>query len=179
MIEVGAGDGANFAYYPDTVSHVQAVEPEPYLRARAVEQAQRVAAPVEVIDGLAERLPAGDQSVDAVVISLMLCSVADQAPVLEEALRVLRPEGQLRFYEHVAASCPGRLQTTQRIADATVWPWLFGGCHTGRDTAAAIAAAGFVIDEIDRFDFPPGQPSPAAPHILGRASRPVDEKVSA
>jgi hypothetical protein len=79
----------------------------------------------------------------------------------------------LRFYEHVAAEPGTRLVRVQRIADATLWPWLMGGCHVGRDTAAAITAAGFVIEELDRFEFPPGQPSPAAPHVLGRAVRPV------
>ena len=177
IIEVGAGDGANFGHYPGTVTQVLAVEPEPYLRARAQVQAGRAPVPVEVVEGTAERLPADDRSVDAAVASLVLCSVTDQQAALGELFRVLRPGGELRFYEHVAAERPGRLSRVQRLADATVWPRLMGSCHVSRDTAAAIAAAGFVIEEIDRFEFPPGQPSPASPHILGRAVRPGDPRV--
>lgn len=171
VVEVGAGDGANFALYPPEVTEVVAVEPDRYLRGHAVRRAADATVGVEVIDGCAERLPVADGAVDEVVMCLVLCSVTDQGAALAEAARVLRPGGRLRFYEHVAAPPERRLARVQRIADATLWPWLTGGCHVGRDTAAAITAAGFVIEELDRFDFPPGQPSPAAPHILGLAVR--------
>ncbi|WP_202874418.1 class I SAM-dependent methyltransferase [Kribbella kalugense] len=170
VVEIGAGDGGNFAHYPAEVVSVLAVEPEPYLRAQARESAVRAPVPVEVVEGTAERLPAGDASADVVVVSLVLCSVPDQQVALAEAARVLRPGGELRFYEHVAAD-GGRLETVQRFADATVWSLLAGGCHVHRDTAAAIEAAGFVIEEIDRFEFPADRPNPARPHILGRARR--------
>lgn len=173
VIEVGAGDGANFVHYGDEVTGVVAVEPEPYLRAKAKERAAQAAVPVEVVDGVAERLPVGDGSVDAAVASLVLCSVADQQVALAELFRVLRPGGELRFYEHVVAPEGSRLRRVQRLADATLWPRLTGGCHLARDTSTALAAAGFVVDELDRFDFPPDQVSPASPHILGRATRPA------
>jgi ubiquinone/menaquinone biosynthesis C-methylase UbiE len=173
VVEVGAGDGANFAHYPAAVSRVIAVEPEPYLRALAAQLATDVKTVVEVVDGSAERLPVADGSADVVVTSLVLCSVPDQSSALAEAFRVLRPGGELRFYEHVAAPAGTRLARAQRIADATLWPWLMGGCHTGRDTSSAITTAGFSIEDLDRFEFPAGQPSPAAPHVLGRAVRPV------
>ncbi|HZX01814.1 class I SAM-dependent methyltransferase [Kribbella sp.] len=168
VIEIGAGDGGNFAHYPPEVAHVLAVEPEPFLRAHAVRQASTAPVPVEVVDGTADRLPAAAASADVVVVSLVLCSVPDQATALAEVQRVLRPGGELRFYEHVAAD-PGRLATVQRVADATLWPLLAGGCHTHRDTAAAIRSAGFTIDQLDRFTFPPDRTTPAGPHILGRA----------
>lgn len=170
VVEVGAGDGGNFAHYPPEVVRVLAVEPEPYLQAQARRQAATAPVPVEVVEGTADRLPAADASADVVVVSLVLCSVPDQQSALAEARRVLRPSGELRFYEHVAAD-GGRLETVQRVADATLWPLFVGGCHVHRDTAAAITAAGFVIEELDRFDFPPDQASPARPHILGRARR--------
>jgi SAM-dependent methyltransferase len=129
---------------------------------------------VEVVDGVAERLPVGDGAADVAVASLVLCSVRDQQAALAELFRVLRPGGELRFFEHVAARPATRLARIQRIADATLWPRLMGGCHLGRDTVAAITAAGFVIERLDRFDFPPDQPSPAAPHVLGCAVRPVE-----
>ena len=169
VLEVGAGDGANFPLYPSSVQEVLAVEPEPYLRARAVDRAATIER-IGVVDGDAEHLPVEDGWADAVVFSLVLCSVPHQARALCEAARVLKVGGALRFYEHVAAP-PGRLLRVQRLADATLWPRLLGGCHTARDTVAAIASAGFELQQVDRFEFPPGRPSPARPHVLGSAVR--------
>lgn len=174
VVEVGAGNGLNFPYYPLEVTKVTAVEPEPKLRAAAERAAEDAPVPVEVIDGLAGAIPAESGAFDAGVVSLVLCSVEDQAEALAELYRVIRPGGQLRFYEHVVAEQTGVLRTVQKLADATVWPRMAGGCHTGRDTLAAITAAGFVVEDLDRFRFPERPPQPAAPHILGRAARPVD-----
>src|SRR5262249_48670917 len=117
-------------------------------------------------------LPAADGAFDAAVASLMLCSVPDQQRALAEMRRVVRPGGELRFFEHVQATTPG-LRRVQNALDATVWPGRRGGCHTSRDTAAAIAAAGFAVKELDRFPFPPARiPQPSSPHILGTAIRP-------
>ncbi|MBA9005344.1 class I SAM-dependent methyltransferase [Thermomonospora cellulosilytica] len=174
VIEVGAGAGANFAHYPPGVTGVLAVEPEPYLRRVAEEAAGRAPVPVEVVDGVAERLPAEDGSCDAAVVSLVLCSVADPAAALAEMRRVLRPDGQLRFFEHVAADTPGR-RRVQRLLDATVWPLLGGGCHTARDTAAAIEQAGFTLARLRRLEpADTGIPFPTAPQILGIATAPAE-----
>jgi ubiquinone/menaquinone biosynthesis C-methylase UbiE len=172
VLEVGAGNGLNFAHYPDTVAEVIAVEPEAHLRELATAAASRAPVPVRVVDGTAERLPAGDGEVDAGVASLVLCSVADQPRALAELRRVIRPGGELRFLEHVRADTPA-LARVQRMLDP-VWPLFVGGCHTSRDTLAAIAAAGFEPDRVDRFRFPEGRiPSPTGPHVLGVARRPA------
>ncbi|MGN9813075.1 class I SAM-dependent methyltransferase [Micromonospora sp. BQ11] len=169
VVEVGAGNGRAFAYYPPTVTHVLAVEPEPRLRAAAQEAATRAPVPVTVTDGLAEALPVADGEADAVVFSLVLCSVPDQAAALREACRILRSGGQVRFFEHVRAETPG-LRRAQRVVDATLWPLVCGGCHTSRDTVGAIRAAGFTISELDRFPFPDTSiPMPPTPHALGTA----------
>lgn len=169
VVEVGAGDGLNFPHYPPAVTHVLAVEPEPHLRGLAREAASHAPVPVEVVDGLAERLPCTDGSADAVVVSLVLCSVADQTAALREIRRVLKPGGRLRFLEHVRADTPG-LVRVQRVLDATLWPRVAGGCHTGRDTAAAIERAGFTIQSLDRYLFPEAR-TPVSFHILGTAIR--------
>lgn len=172
VIEVGAGSGLNFSHYPGTVTAVTAVEPEPRLRAAALEAAATAAVPVTVVDGLAGELAFGDATFDAGVASLVLCTVPDPSAALGELYRVIRPGGQLRFYEHVAAATPV-LGRVQRVADATLWPLLVGGCHTGRDTVGAITAAGFEIEDLEPFRFPAGAPHPASPHVLGRALRPA------
>jgi ubiquinone/menaquinone biosynthesis C-methylase UbiE len=175
VIEVGAGNGRMFAHYPAGVTEVLAIEPEPRMRAAAVEAARSAPVPVRVVAGLADALPVGDGVFDAAVTAFVLCSVPDQASALAELRRALRAGGRLRFLEHVAAQEPGRMRRVQRFVDATVWPRLFAGCHTGRDTVAAVAGAGFVVDEVRRFRFPQsGPPSPSTPHATGSAHRPRD-----
>ncbi|CCK28687.1 methyltransferase type 11 [Streptomyces davaonensis JCM 4913] len=172
VIEIGAGNGLNFAHYPPGVKRVLAVEPEPNLRAMAEHAARTAPVQVEVTGGIAEQLPVADASFDAAVVCLTLCSVADPHAALTELHRVLRPGGQLRFFEHVRADSTG-MRRVQRALDTTVWPLLMGGCHTGRDTQNAIADAGFRITSVKKFPFPPTRlPSPAATHILGTAERP-------
>ncbi len=171
VVEVGAGNGLNFTLYPETVEHVLAVEPEPLLREAAIEEAKKALVPVDVVDALASGLPAEDSSQDAAVASLVLCSVPDQAEALAELRRVLKPSGELRFYEHVISRkpWPARLM---RFADATFWPRVGGGCHMARDTLPAIEAAGFEVERSERFPFTPGAPVPSIPHILGVARLP-------
>ena len=106
MIEVGAGNGLNFPHYPADVEELVAVEPEEYLRERAVAAVRTAPVPIRVLDGVAGRLPAGDGSFDAAVVSGVLCSVPDQGSALADLRRVLRPGGELRFYEHVRGGIP-------------------------------------------------------------------------
>jgi SAM-dependent methyltransferase len=171
VVELGAGTGANFAHYPSGVVEVLAVEPEPHLRDLAIRAAERVAVPVVVVDGSGDRIPAEDGAFDTAVVSLVLCSVPDQATALRELARVLRPGGRLHFWEHVRAEGAG-FARVQGVLDATVWPTVGGGCHTARDTEAAIAAAGFTVERVERFRFPDARvPAPTAPQILGTAVR--------
>jgi SAM-dependent methyltransferase len=170
VVEVGAGTGLNFSHYPSTVSEVIAVEPEPYLRARAAEAARSAPVPVRVVDGTADAIPLADVSMDAAIASLVLCSVPDQASALGEVRRVLRPGGELRFYEHVAAADARLFRRQQRIDP--VWTIFAGGCHVNRNTEEAIGAAGFEMEACDRFLFRPAWAAElSAPHILGCARR--------
>lgn len=173
VVEVGAGTGLSFPHYPPAVTEVLAVEPEPFLRRRAEAAARDAPVRVRVVDAVVESLPVADASVDAVVSSLVLCSVADQAVALAEVHRVLVPGGRLRFVEHVRARSRG-LAWSQRLVDATVWPVLGAGCHTGRDTVSAIERAGLEVVELDSFRMPDTRvPLPPAPHVRGTAVRPV------
>ena len=171
VVEVGAGNGLNFVHYPATVNEVIAVEPEPYLRAHAESRTTSATVPITIVDGTAAHLPLADASVDAGVASLVLCSVADQDAALSELRRVIRPGGELRFYEHVLARDPNWARRQRRIDP--LWTRIIGGCHLTRDTEAAIVNAGFLIETNDRFQFQPCWLSKiAAEHILGRARRP-------
>lgn len=171
VIEVGAGNGLNFGHYPQSVSSVLAVEPEPHLRGIAERSAATARVPIKVVDGNAEQLPAEDGSFDVVVATLMLCSVPDLAAALAEMRRVLRPGGELRFMEHVRADTPAH-RRLQQLADATIWPACFGGCHASRDPVAAIAAAGFTVTDLTRYRMPDsGLPWPTSPHARGVAVR--------
>jgi ubiquinone/menaquinone biosynthesis C-methylase UbiE len=171
VLEVGAGNGLNFAHYPPEVTSVLAVEPELRLRQVARGAAATAGVPIEIVGGVAESLPAADGSIDAVVYSLVLCSVANQARALREAQRVLRPGGEVRFFEHVAAATSG-LRSVQRVLDRTIWPTLGGGCHVSRDTVSAIQGSGFTIDKLDQFRFPDTRISlPTSTHVVGSARR--------
>jgi ubiquinone/menaquinone biosynthesis C-methylase UbiE len=169
VLEVGAGNGLNFPHYPASVTEVLAIEPEPYLRRLALAAARQAPVPIRVVDGTAEALPAHDATVDAVVASLVLCTVTDLNQALAEARRVLHPGGTLRFYEHVRATDPRLARWQDRLQRP--WGWLVGGCHPNRDTVAAVTAAGLRVVQLERFDLQ-AMPPLARPHVLGVAERP-------
>jgi SAM-dependent methyltransferase len=170
VLEVGAGIGTNFALYPTSVEQVVAVEPEPRLAVRARAAAAAAAVPI-VVTGETVEAFSGAKPFDAVVCSLVLCSVQDPAMVLRRLHSLLRPGGELRYLEHVAsAGARGRLQ---RVADATLWPRLLGNCHTHRDTERAILDAGFKVDTSRReWTLPVWAPLPVSELLVGRARRP-------
>jgi ubiquinone/menaquinone biosynthesis C-methylase UbiE len=170
VIEIGAGTGPNFKLYPDTVTELVAVEPEDYLRGKAEEAAARGGRDIRLVDALADRLPFEDGAFDAAVAAQVLCSVPSQAAALAELRRVVRPGGELRFYEHVLATSP-RLARLQRVA-GLVTPHLAGGCHPDRDTGRAIEQGGFAIERCRHFHFRHSVLDlPVAPRILGAARR--------
>ncbi|RVU23816.1 class I SAM-dependent methyltransferase [Streptomyces antnestii] len=175
VIEVGAGNGLNFSYYPGTVAEVVAIEPERSLRQLALTAAQRADVPVDVVPGAAEALPVKSEAYDAAVLSIVLCSVRDVSRALAEVRRVLRPGGEIRFFEHVRA--PGRaMRTVQTGLDRTVWPRLFGGCHVGRDALGALREAGFELGVHRGVMMPDHGPRlPTSYCVLGSARRPPVE----
>ncbi|KRE65310.1 methyltransferase type 11 [Arthrobacter sp. Soil736] len=171
VIEIGAGEGSSFGLYPGTVTDVLAIEPNDYLRNLARRRAESAPVPVVLVAGVAEQIPAPDAGADAVVASLVLCSVADQATVLAEIRRVLRPGGTLAYYEHVRSGNPVLAAAEDLLSPA--WQRFAGGCHPNRDTLEAITAAGFRVQDNERFGFGGHPLAPRVAHILGHATSPA------
>jgi ubiquinone/menaquinone biosynthesis C-methylase UbiE len=169
VLELGCGDGRAFEHYPPAVTGVLAVEPDPTARSVAAERAQEAPVPIEVVEGDASALPAGDGAFDAAVIVWVLCSVPDPNAALRELRRVLAPGGELRFYEHVRSE-HGAFRGVQHAIDALFWTRALGGCRTTRDSVGAIEAAGFEIVTLDRgFHASTILTIAAAPYVLGVA----------
>jgi ubiquinone/menaquinone biosynthesis C-methylase UbiE len=169
VLEVGCGEGRNFRHYPPEVREVVAIEPEPYLRRLAERAAAGAPVAVRVEPGTAERLPVEDGGCDVVVCSLVLCSVGDQAAALAEIGRVLRPGGELRFYEHVVAHRRSVARVQRGLDRSGAWPRVSGGCHLARDTVAAIVGSGLVVERCDRFAM--GRGPLGVPVVSGIARR--------
>jgi SAM-dependent methyltransferase len=148
VVEIGAGAGANLRYLPPGTA-VVAVEPSAAMHDRFLARAERLGLDARIEPVGAERLPFPDASIDAVVSTLTLCSVADPVAALAEIHRVLRPDGRFVFLEHVAAARPGLLRAVQR-AVRRPWSRVFDGCDTCRATEAAIRGIGWRHVEVTR-----------------------------
>ncbi len=148
VLEIGCGTGASFPYYSAAATELAGVEPDPYMLARARRRATESGRAIDLRQAPAEALPFEDASFDTVVSTLVLCTVRDPVRALAEVRRVLRPGGELRFYEHVRhAHALGGL--SQDLI-APVWGWCFAGCQPNRDTVRLIRAAGLEIVELER-----------------------------
>ena len=169
VLELGAGTGLNFEYYDAQATEVIATEPDPYMLERAERRAERAERPIVLHQAPAERLPFGDGTFDTVVSTLVLCSVDDPVRALREVRRVLKPSGELRFYEHVRFE--HAFGAFWQDVIAPIWGWFSAGCHPNRDTAAAMREAGFELDQIELSKPAPPIPPMAfvRPHIKGVA----------
>jgi SAM-dependent methyltransferase len=167
VLEIGAGTGVNFAHYPRAVTEVVACEPERYLRQRASLAAGEATVPVTVIEAVAESLPFPDDSFDAAVAGLVLCSVGDPAAAVAELRRVVRADGELRFLEHVRGSGP-RARAQRALDRSGLWPLVGGGCHCGRETMATLTLGGFAVASVRELSIGPSW-SVANPWVLGTA----------
>lgn len=166
-LEFGFGVGANWSFLPPQVDYV-GIEPDAYMRSRAAHHERPKTSSFDLRDGDAQALEIPDASVDTVLATFVFCTIPDAAAALREARRVLRPDGQLRFCEHVRPA--GRV--SGRAADVLAPPWsrLAGGCHPNRRTLAVIEAAGFELTELERTRIGPlpailgvARPAPGAP----------------
>lgn len=172
VLEIGAGTGLNLEHYPETVTRLVLVEPDIYMR-RLLEK--RIATHPgrfgqnSVMDAGAEYLPFPDGVFDAVVSTLVLCSVDDPPSAVSEIRRVLRPGGRLLFIEHVAAEQASRRAVWQGRIEP-IWRRVAGNCHVTRDTASVIEDAGLDIEHIDHVRLPKAAPF-LRPAVRGYAVR--------
>jgi len=164
VVDVGAGTGANLRHFRHA-DRVILVEPDPYMRARLRARLGESPVPVEVSDADAEHLPLPDGTADAVVFTLVLCSVPDQRLALLEARRVLKPGGTLAVLEHVRGQ--GRAARWQDRLDGLWGRCVAPGCHLNRNTVASIGEAGFEFTEVSRLEAP--AVALATPIIAGTA----------
>ncbi len=166
VVEIGPGAGVNLTYFPEDVRWI-GVEPNVFLHEYIRKEAERLGREVEVITGLAEALPFDDASVDAVVSTIVLCSVEDLSGSLREIRRVLKPGGSFVFIEHVAADRGTARRTLQRMI-APFWKIAADGCHPDRETGPAIEGAGFAAVDYERFRL---SVPVVGPHIAGVARK--------
>ena len=164
VLEIGPGGGNNMPFLRPGVRWI-GVEPNPFFHDRLRARGERLRIDVDVRSATAEALPVADHSVDAVVSTLVLCSVRDPAATLREVRRVLRPGGRFVFVEHVAAAHGSALRFAQR-AVRPIWRALSDGCHPDRDTGRLIQAAGFADVDLRRFRLPVPI---MGPHVAGLA----------
>jgi SAM-dependent methyltransferase len=167
VVEIGAGTGLNAAHYPDGIAELVLIEPDAAMRQRLARRLQRHGRRARIVDAPAERLPLADASVDTVVSTLVLCTVPNPECTLREIARVLRPDGQLLFIEHVRANS----RFLAACQDYLLQPWrrFAGGCCCNRPTVELMCACGFAV-VADDFVWR-GMPAIVHPLVVGRASR--------
>lgn len=141
LVEIGPGNGPLLARL-DRGTIVHAIEPNRHFHDRLRDAATDARVELRLHPSSAASIPLPDDSVDAVVGTWVLCTVAEPAAVVREIRRVLRPGGRYAFYEHVGAPTGSAVRRVQRVVRRP-WGWCFEGCDPTRDTAATIAAAGF------------------------------------
>ncbi|AQT82828.1 methyltransferase type 11 [Mycolicibacterium litorale] len=167
VLEIGAGTGLNVAYYPGAVEELVLTEPEPGMRRQLSRRLERLGRAASVSGASAEQLPAADASVDTVVSTLVLCTVEDPQRALREIARVLRPDGQLLFIEHVRST--SRFFAACQDTVRRPWRAFAGGCECNRATVELMRACGFTVQASEAVWR--GMPAIVHPLVIGRATR--------
>jgi len=165
-VEIGVGTGLNLPHYPDDLDQLLLADPDPEMRSRLERRLRRDGRRARLIDAPAEQLPFADASVDTIVSTFVLCTVDAPDVALREMARVLRPDGQLLFIEHVRSDSP----MLARWQDGLARPWrrFARGCRCNRATAELIASCGFALDEVREASWR-AMPPIVKPLVAGRA----------
>jgi ubiquinone/menaquinone biosynthesis C-methylase UbiE len=153
VLEIGIGSGLNVPFYTGAVERLLGVDPSPELLSMAREHTAKAPFPADLLTRGAESLPLADDSVDTVVMTWSLCSMANPSAALVEMRRVLRPGGVFIFVEHGLAPDAGVQKWQNRLTP--MWRRFAGGCHLNRPVAALIRDAGFAIHSL-RTGYLPG-----------------------
>ena len=156
VLELGAGTGLNLELYPLDASDLTLTEPDPHMVKQLRNRVSASASTAQVVEAPGEKLPFEDGSFDTVVVTLVLCTVPDQEATLAEIKRVLKPDGQFLFLEHVRSPDPGLARWQDRLEKP--WRFLGDGCHCNRDTESAISSAGFDLRDVERPELPKAPP---------------------
>lgn len=167
VLEIGPGTGPNLSYYPSNI-HWIGIEPNPFMHPYLRQEAERLGLDIALRRGTAEQLDVEDNSIDAVVSTLVLCSVDNLAATLQEVLRVLKPGGRFFFLEHVAAPEGTGLRRVQHWV-RPLWKTIGDGCHPDRETWLALENAGF--ERVDYQHFRADVPAIVSPQIIGVATK--------
>jgi ubiquinone/menaquinone biosynthesis C-methylase UbiE len=152
VLEIGFGSGLNFPLYGGAVDTVIGIEPSSALLNMARPRAAAAAAPIALVDASAETIPLDGRSIDTVVTTWTLCTIANAAQALAEMRRVLRPGGALLFVEHGRAPEPGVARWQDRLDP--LWSRLAGGCHLNRKMDDLIGGNGFRIEVLENTRIP-------------------------
>lgn len=152
VVEFGPGVGANLRYI-GRGARLIAVEPNRAMHGPLRRRAAQFGVDLELNEVSAEAIDLPDGSVDLVLCTLVLCSVARPEAAIAEARRILRPGGRFVCIEHVHAPVGSPARDVQRLLRRP-WRWLFDGCDLCRDTAALVEAAGFSEARIELFRVP-------------------------
>jgi ubiquinone/menaquinone biosynthesis C-methylase UbiE len=167
VLEVGAGTGANLAYYPvGNIRSLTLTEPDPSMLRRLKRRTTAEDIDAMVLRAPAEDLPFDDDSFDTVVSTLVLCGVDDQARAAREIRRVLRAGGRLIVVEHVRSSDPGRAHKQDRMN------WLnriVVHCDCNRPTLHTLGQAGFDVETVRDWQMPK-VPTFVQPAVIGLAT---------
>lgn len=156
VLELGAGTGLNLELYPLDVSDLVLVEPDPHMVKQLRKRVTELGSAAQVVEAPGEKLPFEDDSFDTVVVTLVLCTVPNQTATLAEIKRILKPEGQFLFLEHVRSPDPDLAKWQDRLEKP--WRFLGDGCHCNRDTESALKAAGFELSDVEHPELPKAPP---------------------
>lgn len=168
LLEIGGGTGANLPYYGRHVAGLVITEPEEPMARRLERRLSASRLPARLCRAHAEQLPFRDESFDAVVCTLVLCTVRDPMRALAEVRRLLKPRGRLLFIEHVRSDDSAVARWQDRLRGS--WACIGCGCQCNRRTVESIRGAGFSIADLRR-DVLPWAPSIVRPLIVGTAVR--------
>jgi ubiquinone/menaquinone biosynthesis C-methylase UbiE len=167
-IEVGAGTGLNLDLYPDAVTELTLVEPDPHMVKQLRKRVADSSWSASISEAGAERLPFPEDSFDTAVATLVFCTVPDPVAGIAEVSRVLKPGGRFLFLEHVRSEDPGLARWQDRLEKP--WRFLGDGCHCNRDTVATISASPLQLDSVESDELPKAPPL-VRPLAIGSATR--------